>query len=489
MKIPLSANAREPKLWQALLPVGLLIGLLSYNVLGVYGDESISGSNQMILLLAGFAALLLARSNGYSWHVLFDSIGQSIGNTASALLILLIIGALSGAWLVGGVIPAMIYYGLDLLQPEFFLPACVLVCSLVSLVTGSSWSTSATVGIALVGIGDGMGISMAMTAGAVVSGAYFGDKISPLSDTTNLAPAMAGAELFDHIRYMLITTIPTYLITLGVFVVLSLLQRPELSGASPDLIRSSIAQHFDISPWLFAPPLLVIGLIALKVPAIPAVLSGALAGLLSALIFQFELVLGLGGSSFQEIYRTLMDALTVTTQIETGSADLDKLLRSRGMEGMMGTIWLILCAMVFGGAMEGGGFLKRIGEWMMSRAKSDRSLFASTVATCLGLNVTASDQYLAIVVPGRMFAPLYKKRGLAPVNLSRTLEDAGTVSSALVPWNTCGAYQSGVLGVATGDYAAYAVFNWLSPITTLAVAYLGFRIKRIEPEAELSSAR
>jgi len=470
---------RPPRVWQALVPILFLIGLLSFNVLGVYGDASIEGANQMILLLSGFVAMLLARSNGVTWLNLFDSVSHSLGQTGSALIILLLIGALSGAWLIGGVIPGMIYYGLDLLRPAYFLPASLLICSAVSLVTGSSWSTAATVGIALIGVGDGMGISSAMTAGAVVSGAYFGDKISPLSDTTNLAPAMAGADLFDHIRYMLITTIPTLLVTLIVFIALSMGIDATHSETGVEALQTRIAEHFAISPWVFAPPLLVIVLIVRKVPAIPAILAGALAGLVGAGIFQQEALRALGASDFTSMYRVLMDALTVEIQIETGEAQMNALLKSKGMEGMLSTIWLIVSAMVFGGAMEGAGFLQCLGDALMKRAKSDRSLFASTVATCLGINLTASDQYLSIVVPGRMYAPLFKQRGLAPVNLSRTLEDAGTVTSALVPWNTCGAYQSGVLGVATGDYFAYAVFNWLSPVTTLVVAYFGIKIERL----------
>ena len=336
-------------------------------------------------------------------------------------------------------------------------------------------------GIALIGIGDALGISLGMTAGAVLSGAYFGDKMSPLSDTTNLAPAMAGGDLFSHIRYMTYTTVPTIVVTLIVFIILGF--TIDTSGiADTSSLLKNISSTFNINGWLFIVPLVVIGLIVKKAPPLMALLIGTLLGGLFALIFQPDIVANIGGGTalnFESGYKGILNAITVDTSIATDDPALNDLFSSGGMSGMMGTIWLIICAMVFGGIMDGIGALERITESLLKLAKTTFGLFASTVGSCLALNVTASDQYLAIVVPGKMFAKAYKERGLAPENLSRSLEDSGTVTSVLVPWNTCGAYHSGVLGVGVGEYALYAVFNWLSPIMTLLFAAFSIKIKQL----------
>jgi NhaC family Na+:H+ antiporter len=384
----------------------------------------------------------------------------------------------------------MIYYGLQILNPTIFLGACVIICAIISVATGSSWTTSATVGIALIGIGEALDISLGMTAGAVLSGAYFGDKMSPLSDTTNLAPAMAGGELFSHIRYMALTTIPTILITLAVFVIIGL--NLDTSGeADTAAILSSIASTFNINGWMFLVPLAVILLIVKKAPPLLALLIGTLMGGVFALFFQPDIVAGITGSdtlTFESGYKGILNAITIQTSIATDNPALNDLFSAKGMAGMLGTIWLIVCAMVFGGIMDGIGALSRITKSLLALAKSTFGLFAGTVGSCLALNVTASDQYLAIVVPGKMFAKAYEDRGLAPENLSRTLEDSGTVTSVLIPWNTCGAYHSGVLGVSVGDYIFFAVFNWLSPITTLTFAALGIKIKQLAtPKRKLVS--
>lgn len=471
---------KQATLFQALLPIIFLILALSFNVLGVYGDDALSGSNQLILLASGFVALLVGRINKVEWKDLFDSIGTNIGNAGGAIVILLLIGALASSWLLGGVVPAMVYYGLDLLHPSFFLPAALVISAAVSLATGSSWSTTATIGIALIGIGKALGISDAMTAGAVISGAYFGDKMSPLSDTTNLAPAMAGTDLFTHIRYMAITTVPSILITLVVFFFLGLSASGTQEMGRSAEIQSVIAQHFNITPWLFFPAVGVVLLIVRKVPAIPSVFAGVLMGILCAAIFQTPLIHAMQSMDGSiGVYRLMMDTMANGISIETGNLLVDELLSASGMEGMMGTIWLILSAMVFGGAMEGAGLLDLLSERLMRLAKTEFALVGTTTATCVGLNVTASDQYLAIVVPGRMYSKAFKEKGLAPENLSRTLEDSGTVTSVLVPWNTCGAYQSSVLGVATGAYLPFAIFNWLSPIMTLVFSRFNIRIKRL----------
>ena len=391
------------------------------------------------------------------------------------------VGALAGTWLISGIIPSMIYYGLQILNPTIFLAASVVICAIISIATGSSWTTSATVGIALIGIGNTLGISAGMTAGAVLSGAYFGDKMSPLSDTTNLAPTMAGGELFAHIKYMAITTIPTILVTLLVFVIIGF--SIETTG-SPDVSDklSAIDDAFNISPWLFVVPAIVIFLIVKKTPPLIALLAGTLLAGVAAIIAQPEIVLNVAGETeltANSAYKGVMNAITTDSAVVTKSKELNDLFTAGGMYGMLGTIWLIICAMVFGGVMDAIGALSRISGALLSLASSVFGLFASTVASCLALNVTASDQYLAIVVPGKMFKKAYEDKGLAPENLSRTLEDSGTVTSVLIPWNTCGAYQSGVLGVGVGEYFVYAIFNWLSPFTTLLFAALNIKIKQL----------
>lgn len=471
---------RELNIWEALIPVIALVGMLAYNVY-VFGDDALSGSNQFILLLGGAVAAIVGFLNKVSYKQMLAEVAENVKSTTGALLILLMVGALAGTWLISGIIPAMIYYGLQILNPTIFLAACVIICAIISIATGSSWTTAATVGIALIGIGDALGISLGMTAGAVLSGAYFGDKLSPLSDTTNLAPAMAGGELFSHIQYMLWTTIPTITVTLLVFIIIGL--NLETSGeADIDTILSSIEESFNINGWLFLVPLVVIALIVKKTPPLAALLIGTLLGAVFALIFQPEVVAGITGNTtlnFESAYKGVLKSITVNTTIPTDNEALNDLFTAKGMSGMLGTIWLIVCAMVFGGIMDGIGALSRISSALLSLAKTTFGLFASTVASCLALNVTASDQYLAIVVPGKMFSKAYADRGLAPENLSRTLEDSGTVTSVLVPWNTCGAYHSGVLGVGVGEYFVYAIFNWLSPIMTLIFAGLGIKIKQL----------
>jgi NhaC family Na+:H+ antiporter len=464
----------------ALLPLLVLIGLLTFNVF-VYGDDALSGSNQFILLFGGAVAAMAGFANKISYAIMLDKVADNLKSVTGAILILLFVGALAGTWLIGGVIPAMIYYGLQILHPSIFLPACVIICALISLATGSSWTTSATVGIALIGIGKALGVPVGMVAGAVLSGAYFGDKLSPLSDTTNLAPAMAGADLFTHIRYMTHTTVPSIVVTLIVFIILGIGFSAEGSANSQELL-TAMNEVFTINSFLFIVPILVIVMIVKKTPPLVALFAGTLLGALAALIFQQDLLLSLSGESSLSLfgtYQVIIDAITVSTEIETSSPELSDLFQSGGMQGMLGTIWLIICAMVFGGVMDAIGALATISTALLSMAKSTFQLFASTVASCLAINITASDQYLSIVVPGKMFEKAYQDRDLAPENLSRTLEDSGTVTSVLIPWNTCGAYQSGVLGVDVSQYFFYAIFNWLSPFMTLFFAAFHMKIKRL----------
>ena len=471
---------RELNIWEALIPVIALVGMLAYNVY-VFGDDAIGGSNQFILLMGGAVAAIVGFFNKVTYKQMLAEVAENVKSTTGALLILLMVGALAGTWMISGIIPAMIYYGLQILNPTIFLAASLIICAIISIATGSSWTTSATVGIALIGIGDALGISMGMTAGAALSGAYFGDKMSPLSDTTNLAPAMAGGDLFGHIRYMTYTTIPTITITLLIFVIIGL--NLETTGiADTESILNSIDASFTINGWLFLVPLAVILMIIKKAPPLVALLIGTLLGGIFALWFQPDIVAGITGAkelNFESGYKGILNAITVKTSIATDNPALNDLFSAKGMSGMLGTIWLIVCAMVFGGIMDGIGALSRITKSLLGLAKTTFGLFASTVGSCLALNVTASDQYLAIVVPGKMFAKAYEDRGLAPENLSRTLEDSGTVTSVLIPWNTCGAYHSGVLGVSVADYFFFAIFNWLSPITTLFFAALGIKIKQL----------
>ena len=479
---------KELNIYEAMIPVVALIGMLAYNV-SVYGDDALSGSNQFILLLGGSVAAIVGFMNKVSYKKMIEEVANNIKSTTGALLILLFVGALAGTWLISGVIPSMIYYGLKLLNPTIFLPATVVICAVISIATGSSWTTSATVGIALIGIGGALGIPLGMVAGAVLSGAYFGDKMSPLSDTTNLAPAMAGTDLFTHIRYMSITTVPTITVTLIVFVILGF-TFDATGAADTDAILVSIRESFHISPWLFIVPAVVIFLIIRKTQPLIALLIGTLLGGLFAILFQPEVLLSISGADqldFRSAYQGIMNAITVDTSIETSNEALNELFSSGGMYGMLGTIWLIICAMVFGGVMDAIGALSTISAALLKMAHTTFGLFASTVTTCLALNVTASDQYLAIVVPGKMFSKAYQEKNLAPENLSRTLEDSGTVTSVLVPWNTCGAYQSGVLGVGVGEYFFYAIFNWLSPFMTLTFAALNIKIRQLTKTPEVTS--
>ncbi|MCW1148509.1 Na+/H+ antiporter NhaC [Flavobacterium lacisediminis] len=475
---------RELKLWEALIPVFALIGMLAYNVLFAYNgpdDNALGGSNQFILLLGGAIAAIMGYFTKVPFHKMLDEVANNIKSTASAILILLMVGALAGTWMVSGIIPSMIYYGLQILSPAIFLPATLIICSVISIATGSSWTTSATVGIALIGIGGALGFDLGMVAGAVISGAYFGDKLSPMSDTTNLAPAMAGTDLFTHIKYMTLTTIPTYIITLLLFIFLGL--SVDVTGdANTNDLLNSITTSFNVTPILFLVPIIVIGLIVKKTEPLVALLVGTLLAGVFAIIFQPEIVTQITNAdslTFKSAYKGVMQAITTEVIVPTENKTLTDLFTSGGMAKMLPTIWLILCAMVFGGIMDAIGALSKISESLLKLAHTTFGLFASTVGSCLALNITASDQYLAIVVPGKMFAKAYKDKGLAPENLSRTLEDTGTVTSVLVPWNTCGAYQAGTLGVSTLDYLPYAFFNILSPFMTLIFAAFNIKIKQL----------
>lgn len=465
---------KELNIWEALIPVFVLIGLLAYNIFFKDGEVLGEYSNQYILIFSGVVAMVVGFFNKVKFNIMLKEIWENFKSVFIPILILLLVGALAGTWLVSGIIPTMVYYGLDILSPSIFLPASLVICIIISVSTGSSWTTSATVGIALMGIGSALGINSGMIAGAVISGAYFGDKISPLSDTTNLASAMAGTDLFSHIRYMSITTLPTIIITLIVFSIMSFFM--DTNGvADVSSLKSNLAETFQITPFLFIVPLVVIGMIVLKVKPLLALLIGVLLAGIFALIFQTELLASLSKSNFS----TVIKSIFLETEIPTENKKLAGLYSANGMIGMLSTIFLIVSAMIFGGVMDGIGALARITKGLLKLATTTFGLFGSTVASCIGLNIVACDQYLAIVIPGKMFKQAYDNKGLAPQNLSRTLEDSGTVTSALVPWNTGGAYQSTTLGVGVGDYFVYAIFNWLSPLMTLLFAALNIKIKQL----------
>lgn len=474
-------HIKRPSLMIALLPIAVLVFFLVLNV--KLFDDALGGANQIALISAAFVAAIIGIAHGYSWKNLERGIVKSIESALPAILILLLIGALAGTWLISGIVPTMIFYGLKVLNPTFFLVAACIVCAIVSIATGSSWSTIATVGVALLGIGIALGINEGMIAGAIISGAYFGDKMSPLSDTTNLAPAMAGTDLFTHIKYMSLTTFPSLAITLLIFLVMGFFISTNESGEGVEALLQALDDKFFISPILFIVPAIVVVLIVKKVDALPALFIGTILGAIAAVASQpnvIQEVAGVTENYLEASYVASMNALSTEIAVTTNNAEVNELLTTGGMAGMLNTIWLIVCAMCFGGVMEACGLLHKITSSVVKLAKNTGSLIATTAGTCVFFNATASDQYLAIVVPGRMFAETYEERGLAPQNLSRTLEDAGTVTSVLFPWNTCGAAQSTVLSVATGEYWMYCFFNLISPIMTVIFGFFNIKIARLK---------
>lgn len=472
---------RPPTILQSLIPIIVLLGLIMITVLGT-GADALAGSNQLSLLVASAVGAGIAVWNRVRWTDIMQGMIHTISASLPAILILLMVGMLSGSWMISGVIPTMIYYGLDILRPAFFLPACVVISAAVSVATGSSWSTIATIGVALIGIGQALGFDMAMTAGAIISGAYFGDKVSPLSDTTNLASAVTGTELFVHIRYMMQTTVPSILLTLAAFSVLTLTGgsgRETVGGV--ETFQQTIASTYRITPWLLLIPVLAVWMIVKKIPAVPVLMIGSLLAVGAAALFQQELLASLapgGRLTLGSGYEVLTRSLYGETAPQTGNAAVDDLLATGGMAGMLNTVWLIVTAMVFGGVMEAGRFLERITTAVLSRVRSAGGLVTTATGSCLLFNLTSGDQYMSIVIPGKMFVDAFRRNGLQTRLLSRTLEDGGTATSVLVPWNTCGATQATILGVPTWVYLPFTFFCWLSPIVTLAVAWAGWGVRR-----------
>jgi len=480
-------NIKEVKrasLFQALIPIIFLIGFLALNIT-IWGDESLGGPNQLALIIGTAIAALIASRLNVPFDKMRASIVNNISDAMPSILILLLIGSLSGTWMISGVVPTLIVYGLDLLNPSIFLFATVVISAVISISTGSSWSTIATIGVALLGIGTAMGFNPGMVAGAIISGAYFGDKLSPLSDTTNLAPAMAGTDLFTHIKYMLYTTTPTIIITLIIFLFLGFSHGDNVETSGVEILKQTIESKFNITPWLLLVPAILIFVIVKKVPPLISLFIGSLSATVFAIIFQSELLHSMaveGNSYILTAYIEIAHSWFGAYDIHTGVESVDSLLSTGGMEGMLDTVWLILIAMAFSGVMESAGLLVRIAESIIAKAKSTGSLVAATVATSIFMNITASEQYISVVVPGRMYAKVFRKRKLKPELLSRSLEDGGTVTSVLVPWNTCGAVNSSVLGVATLSYLPFAFFNLISPLMSILFAYLNIKIRRYSDE-------
>lgn len=479
-----SKQYKTPSMLQSLLPIAVLILFLTLNV-KFFHDDTLSGANQMALILASAVAGVISVSLGYKWLSIRAKVVKGIGTAMPAILILFLIGSLAGTWMVSGVVPMLIYYGLEILHPKIFLFAAVVICALVSVSTGSSWSTVATIGVALLGIGKALGFNEAMIAGAIISGAYFGDKMSPLSDTTNLAPAVAGTDLFTHVRYMVHTTVPSLILTMVIFLIIGFTIDLQGVTTSADAVQAAIKEKFNVTPVLLLVPAMLIYIIAKKVPPLPSLLAGTLLAALLAVIYQPHIlkeVAATGGSFTKQAYIAIMKTMFGTVSVTTDNQAVNELLITRGMAGMLNTVWLIICAMVFGGIMEASGMLKTITGKLMKFVHNAGTLVGSTVATCLFFNITASDQYLSIVIPGRMYAKKFRDMGFKPELLSRTLEDSGTVTSVLVPWNTCGATQSSVLGVSTWAYAPYCFFNIISPFMSVFIASIGYKIRRYTPE-------
>lgn len=474
---------REPTILQTIIPISLLIGLLACSVY-LFGADSSYGPNQIALILAAGMGIIIGIRNGFTWKELEAGIVHSISLSMGAILILLVVGSLIGTWILSGIVPTMIYYGLIILSPTFFYPLAAIICAIVALATGSSWTTASTIGIALIGIATALQLNLAITAGAIISGSYFGDKLSPLSDTTNLAPAIAGTDLITHIRHMLWTTLPSMAIAIILYLIIGLftIKSGELVQLKPFL--DAINGSFNVHWYLLIPPALVILMVIKKMPALPALLIGALLGGLFAVFFQQEAILKYVADADLNrpvaLLKGVWMAMFTEYRSETGHAALDELLSRGGMSSMLNTIWLIVSAMMFGGVMEKTGILTRIANIVLGFANSTGKLVLSTLATCAGINVIAGDQYISIVIPGRMYRAEFEKRRLHPKNLSRCLEDSGTLTSPLIPWNTCGAFMAAALGVPTYLYLPFAFLNLLNPPISIFYGFTGFSMDKIK---------
>ncbi len=484
----------EPKpssLFDALIPVVSLVAMLALSVI-LFGEDSSQGPNQIVLTIGAAIAAIVAIQNGHRWKDILESIVAGIGTAMGALLILLAVGALIGTWLMAGTVPSLIYYGVQLLNPQLFYVATCLICAIGALATGSSWTVAGTLGVALIGVALGLGMSVEIAAGAIVSGAYFGDKMSPLSDTTNLAPAVVGTDVFTHIRHMAWTTGPSFGAALIIFTVLGVGAKTESDGVALETLTSTLENTFYISPLALIPLIVVFVLAIRKVPPLPTILLGALLGGFAAIVLQPDVVLAFADAP------ELTPALALTKGVwlalangyvsNTGVANVDDLLTRGGMSSMLVTIWLVMTALAFGAVLEHAGMLNRLIQSALQSAKTTGSLIMTVVLSCIGINIIAGDQYIAIVLPGKMFKAEFKRRNIDPKNLSRVIEDSGTLTSPLVPWNTCGAYMAGTLGVATFAYLPFAFFNLINPFVSIIYGFTGFTITRTGKDEAVATA-
>ena len=482
---------KQPTLIQALIPVVSLILMLFLSV-KLFGSDSSSGPNQIVLTLGAAIAAIVAIQNGIAWDDILAAIIDGIGTSMGAVLILLSVGGLIGTWLLAGTVPSLIYYGLEILSPQWFYVAACVICAIAALSTGSSWTVAGTLGVALIGVAMGLGLSPAIAAGAIISGAYFGDKMSPLSDTTNLAPAVAGTDLFTHIRHMAWTTGPSFGIALVLFTALGLGVDVQADSAALQTLKVALGEAFNITPLALIPLVVVFFMAYRKVPPLPTILFGALFGGFVAMVLQPDGLLVFADSPdlnpalamTKGVWLALADGYTAST----GVPEVDDLLSRGGMSSMLVTIWLILSAMAFGAVLEHSGMLMRLIQSALAAAKSTGSLIMTVVLSCIGINIVAADQYIAIVLPGKMYKAEFQRRGLQPKNLSRVIEDSGTLTSPLVPWNTCGAYMAATLGVATLAYLPFVFFNLVNPIVSIIYGFTGFTIEKLEGEPEPSVA-
>ncbi len=478
---------QKPTLIDALIPVVSLILMLFLSV-KLFGSDSSSGPNQIVLTLGAAIAAIVAIQKGHTWDSILAAIIDGIGTSMGAVLILLSVGGLIGTWLLAGTVPALIYYGLEILSPQWFYVAACVISAISALSTGSSWTVAGTLGVALIGVAMGLGLSPAIAAGAIISGAYFGDKMSPLSDTTNLAPAVAGTDLFTHIRHMAWTTGPSFVIALILFTILGLGVDVETGGEALQSLRTTLDASFNITPLALIPLVVVFFMAYKKVPPLPTILFGALFGGFMAMVLQPEGLLTFADSPdlapglamTKGVWLALADGYASST----GVAEVDDLLSRGGMSSMLVTIWLILSAMAFGAVLEHSGMLLRLIQSALAAARSTGSLVMTVLLSCIGINIVAADQYIAIVLPGKMYRAEFQRRGLKPKNLSRVIEDSGTLTSPLVPWNTCGAYMAATLGVATLAYLPFVFFNLINPIVSIVYGFTGFTIEKMEAEPE-----
>lgn len=475
-------TVKEPSLLDALIPILSLIFMLGMSVY-YFGDNSSYGPNQIVLMICTAIVVIIGIKNGQGWSTIEKAIVKGISTAMVAILILLLVGGLIGTWILAGIVPTMIYYGLNILSPDYFYVASCLICAVIAISIGSSWTVAGTIGISLIAMAAALGLSLEITAGAIISGAYFGDKMSPLSDTTNLAPAVTGTNLFDHIEHMVWTTVPSLIIAAIIFLIIGLQSDSAAELSSLDTTLSILQSQFNLSLWLLLPLFIVFFMAIKKIPAIATIFIGGLLGGVFAIIFQSDkIMVGVDSdlSTTSYVLTTVWSALFDGYQSNSGNEVIDELLSRGGMSSMLNTIWLIITALSFGAVLEHTGLLQRIVSSILSMVHSTGSLIASTVVTCIGCNILTADQYMAIVLPGRMYKVEFEKRGLDPRNLSRTLEDSATMTSALIPWNTCGAFMASTLGVATLAYLPFAFFNYLNPIISVIYGYTGFKLIPLE---------